>query len=133
MSWDPFLIFLNTWTVLLHCVNSDFCLYTVNSCDFIVHALKKKKRWTQTGNPNGYLKKLLELIFPLFFSIFWLYQLYWKCSKRHQYHIPGKENEPRWCLFIYFSKAPFGSPLFSLLKEILDWSTVAIMDPNFIE
>ena len=26
-------------------VNNDFCLCTVNSCDFIVHALKKKKSW----------------------------------------------------------------------------------------
>ena len=25
-------------------VNSDFCLCTINSCDFTVHALKKKKK-----------------------------------------------------------------------------------------
>ena len=29
--------------MLLQCANSDFCLYIVNSCDFTVHALKKKK------------------------------------------------------------------------------------------
>ena len=30
--------------VLLQCVNSNFYLCTINSCDFIVHALKKKKK-----------------------------------------------------------------------------------------
>ena len=29
---------------VIACVNSDFCLYTVNSCDFTVYALKKKKK-----------------------------------------------------------------------------------------
>ena len=30
-------------TMRKQCVNNDFCLPTVNSCDFTVHALKKKK------------------------------------------------------------------------------------------
>ena len=42
---------------IFKCVNSDFCLCTVNSCDFNVHALGKKKKNTETEmrNPNGYL------------------------------------------------------------------------------
>ena len=30
--------------MLLQCVNGDFCLYIVNSCDFTVHVWKKKKK-----------------------------------------------------------------------------------------
>ena len=59
-------------------VNSDFCLCTVNSCDFIVHALKKKKKveteMRKMHNPNGYKVWvwiwLLRLRLPLFFFFF---------------------------------------------------------------
>ena len=57
-------------------VNNDFCLCTVNSCDFIVHALKKKKVETEmrkTHNPNGYKVWvwiwLLRLRLPFFFFL----------------------------------------------------------------
>ena len=46
---------------IFKCVNSDFCLCTVNSCDFTVHVLEKKKKKkpknaeTETRSPNGYL------------------------------------------------------------------------------
>ena len=41
VSWNPFLIFLNTWIVHALFINSEFCLWKINKC-----RLKKKKRKT---------------------------------------------------------------------------------------
>ena len=38
-------------------MNNNFYLYKITSCDFIIHALKKKKKTgeIETRNPNGYV------------------------------------------------------------------------------
>ena len=51
--------------MLLQYVNGDFCLYIVNSCDFTIHVLKKKKK-KQTLNAyaqNAQSKWILKTVF----------------------------------------------------------------------
>ena len=56
--------------MLLQCVNGDFCLYIVNSCDFTVHVRKKKKKKKQTNKQtlnayaqNAQSKWVLKTVF----------------------------------------------------------------------
>ena len=55
--------------MLLQCVNNDFCLSTVNSCDFTVHALKKKKKTLSVDAQNAQSKRLLN-VWNFFFFFF---------------------------------------------------------------
>ena len=141
MSWGLFLIFLNIWTVLLQCVNNDFCPLHNKFMWFIAHALKKKKKSpkcrTQTRNPNGYIVGLnlnsldrIEVRFkPKLTADFFFFfpSLFLIKAQLSLFRVSIKKSRDEWTL-LYITSPYFQTKTIQILLKHIGYVTIT----NFI-